>query len=422
METQTQTRSKLWTWDFIKLGMARLFYSIAIQVLQTIFPIFLAARGFTASAIGMVATMYTASSMIMRFASGRMVDTSGRRKVGVMGAIFLSLGTLACILTIVFESSLSTSFSIGALDMSLAMLLIIVARCVHGLGNSTINISNTTMFADILPPDRFAEGIGYSGLFNSLSTAIGPAIGIALIAMSANVTFGSVFIASVLSLILLNSMKYESDPAYIQKTKKEDAETKEEEYKGIWVYFEKRSIPAGVILFVLAIASAAATNFLALYTKEIGLAGVGYYFTFKAIFMIITRLMSGKMTTRFGIYRIIEIGLVITAIGYIGIPFATNSAMLYVCAAFDGFGCGMAYPGLSVLTLNGVPRKRRGIANSTYLITWDLGVGVGAMIWGAMIDSTGTYTIIFTLSGIALLADFLVSIWLSKRYPERPAH
>ena len=138
--------------------------------------------------------------------------------------------------------------------------------------------------------------------------------------------------------------------------------------------------------------------------------------------MIITRALSGKMTARFGIYRIIEIGLVITAIGYLGVPHATSPWMLYICAAFDGFGCGMAYPGLSVLTLNGVPRKRRGIANSTYLITWDLGVGVGAMIWGSLIDSTGTYTIIFTLSGIALLIDMVVSIFLSKRYPERPVH
>ena len=413
-------RSKLWTLDFIKVGMARFFSATTLQVLQTIFPIFLDSRGFSATAIGTVATLFTTCSMIMRFGAGRMVDSGSRRKVGMLGAAFVGVGLIACLLVVLFEPHFMSSVTLpGGSVLTVGMIVIILGRMMHGLGNSTVNITYTTMFADVLPRDRFVEGIGYSGLFNSVAQAIGPAIGIALIALSPTITFSACLAPIVMCFFIVSSLRYESDPDYIKRAKTEDEAIGEEEYKGIWKYFEKRSLPAAVIMFIMAVCSASVSNFLALYTASIGLAGVSVYFTFKAAFMILTRVTSSRFSERLGIYKTIMLGIIITAVGYSIIPAAKSPAMLYFCAAFDGLGCGLAYPMLSVLTLNGVSRKRRGTANSTYLIMWDVGVGVGAMIWGALIDATGGYTPIFTLSGALLVIDFIISVWLSKKYPAR---
>ncbi len=421
MEEAKAARSKLWTWDFIRVGMARFFSATSLQVLQTIFPIFLDSRGFSATAIGTVATLFTACSMVMRFVAGRLVDSGSRRKVGLLGAAFVAVGIVGCLLVVLFESRFMAEISLpGGFVLSVGMIIIIFGRMMHGLGNSTVNITYTTMFADVLPRDRFVEGIGYSGLFNSVSQAIGPAIGIALIAISPTVTFSACLAPMIACFVIVSSLRYESDPAYIKRAKAEDeALGEEEEYKGVWKYFEKRSLPAALIMFIMALCSASISNFLALYTASVSLAGVSVYFTFKAAFMIFTRIVSSRLCERMGVYRTIMLGILITAAGYMMIPLAKTPAMLYFCAAFDGLGCGLAYPMLSVLTLNGVTRKRRGTANSTYLICWDIGVGVGAMIWGTLIDATGGYAITFTLSGVVLVADFLITIWLAKKYPAR---
>ncbi len=419
MEAASEKRSKLWTRDFISVGIARFFSGTTLQVLLTVYPIFLNARGFSATAIGAVATMYTASSMVMRFVSGRLVDSRGRRGVGLLGAGLVGAGILGALLVTIFESSLSGSVKMpGGSVLTAGMIIIIFCRMLHGLGNSTINISSTTMFADVLPKDRFVEGIGYSGLFNSVAQAIGPAIGIALIGISAKLTFAALLVPIVICFILVSTLRYESNPDYIKRTTEEDKNAgSEEEFRGFWKYFEKRSIPASVIMFIIAVCAAANTNFLAIYARSIGLAGVSAYFTFKAACMILTRIASSRFSERIGVYNTILLGLAVISVGYFGIPFARTPFMLYFFAVFDGLGCGLCYPMLSVLTLNGVPRKRRGIANSTYLICWDMGSGAGAMLWGALIDGTGSYRIIFLVSGAVILVNFLITLWFRKRFP-----
>ena len=67
-------QESLWTKDFTKIGATNFFDSICIQVLITIFPLFLNAKGFNAATIGTVASLYTICAMIMRFTSGNLID------------------------------------------------------------------------------------------------------------------------------------------------------------------------------------------------------------------------------------------------------------------------------------------------------------------------------------------------------------
>lgn len=413
-----ETKSKLWTKDFIKIGLVRLSSSIGLQIVSTVLPVFLNERGFSASDIGLIATLFTACATVMRFTAGQLVDKKGRRKVGMLGAGFIASGLVAMIAAVIFEDTLSAGVQMFGKSLTIAMLLIILGRCCQGLGSSSINITSSTMVADVLPKDRFAEGIGYSGLFNSLSTAVGPAIGLILIEISSTLTFSTVLAVILLSYFLISSMRYESDPDYIAKVAAEDAETGDtEEPAGIWKYFEKRSLPAGAVLILMAISSAANTNFLTLYTKSIPVAGISLYYTIKAGFMIITRITSAKLGTKLGIYRTIMLGLAVLAGSYCISIFMKNTFMLYTCAILDGLGSGLCYPLLNVLTLNGVPSKRRGIANATYLITWDIGVGIGSSLFGRLIDITGGYPVIYVVSTVLIILGIPLCMYFKRHIP-----
>lgn len=420
METKAEP-SSLWTKDFIKVGSTNFFQSFVMQVMITVFPLFLNSKGFSASMIGTVATCYTTCAMIMRFTSGNLIDRIGRRKIGLLGITLIGTAMTGLLIASLFEDTLSAHITLpGGTVLTAAMILIVLCRMLQGFGSSTASISTSTMLADILPRDRFAEGIGYSGLFNSLSQALGPAVGVILLDISTNLTFSTLIFVMAAAFFVMNSMKYESSPEYIESVKASEAIEGDKyvsDTHGIWKFFEKKALPAGALVFIMAVCVSAVQNFIALYAKSIGLGGIGLYFTIQACCMVIFRLSSGKLSKKLGVYKTIMLGFLLASIAFTGLSFVRKLWMLYICAGIYGFGAGMAFPTLQVLVMSGVSRRRRGTANSTYLASWDLGSGIGASIWGFTIDLTGSYSIIYTIAGIVMMLDILLAAFFSKVAP-----
>ena len=425
MANQTAAAEKLpslWTKDFIKIGLTNLLNSSCMQVMISVFPLFLNAKGFSASMIGTVASCYTICAMIMRFTSGNLIDRIGRRKIGLMGLTFFTVALVGYLASTLLEDALSYQITLGGSAISLSMGMVVLFRMVQGFGTSTMTVSTSTMATDILPRERYAEGIGYYGLFNSLATAFGPALGIALIGFSPELTFSVLLVVMIFAILMMNSMKYESDPAYIERVKQNEANEGDKfasDTHGIWRFFEKKALPAAAILTTMAICTASLSNFLTIYAKSIDLEGVGLYFTIQACFMIIARLTAGKVSNKIGVYRTIMCGFVIISVGYFLLSSVDNIWTLYLCGAIYGFGAGVAMPTMQVLAMSGVSRQRRGTANSTYLASFDIGAGLGASIWGFTIDAAGSYSIIYFIAAFVMLFGVVLAFILSKKFPSQ---
>lgn len=56
--------------------------------------------------------------------------------------------------------------------------LILAARFVHGIGWGISTTSLGTVIADIIPPERRGEGMGYYGLSNTFAMALAPLTGL----------------------------------------------------------------------------------------------------------------------------------------------------------------------------------------------------------------------------------------------------
>src|SRR5699024_11767685 len=62
------------------------------------------------------------------------------------------------------------------------------------------------------------------------------------------------------------------------------------------------------------------------------------------------------------------------------------------------------------------PMNRRGMANATFFSFFDLGVGIGAMVFGQLASMFGYYSIYLTAAGSVLLAMlFYVFLLLKTR-------
>ena len=161
-----------------------------------------------------------------------------------------------------------------------------------------------------------------------------------------------------------------------------------------------KGIPAGISLLLLSIPYGMTTNYVAMYAKEIGInATTGFFFTFMAVGMAISRIFSGKIVDKGKITQVISAGLYIVVFSFFLLSacvYIINwnsmacSIIFFAVALLLGVGFGIMFPAYNTLFVNLAPNNQRGTATSTYLTSWDVGIGIG-MLTGGYIAEVSTF-------------------------------
>jgi MFS family permease len=73
----------------------------------------------------------------------------------------------------------------------------------------------------------------------------------------------------------------------------------------------------------------------------------------------------------------------------------------FLTALLFGYGYGTLFPAYNTLFINLAPNSRRATANATYLTGWDVGIGGGMLLGGAI--STNGFTPCYILGAVLLL-------------------
>ena len=173
-----------------------------------------------------------------------------------------------------------------------------------------------------------------------------------------------------------------------------------------------RGLPAGLSLLLLSIPYGATTNFVAMYERQMGL-GVepGLYFTFLAVGMGISRLFSGKMVDRgfvtrticYGLYLAIAAFALLSLCGHIVNISLTAARILFFTVPFiQGVGFGMLFPAYNSLFISLAPHNRRATATSTYLTSWDTGIGIG-LVSSGLIAEHSSFSCVYFVGAILCL-------------------
>lgn len=402
MNEQSTPRPKLWTGTFIRVGLASLVLNISVSMVFSAFSLFLGGKGASASLIGTTASLYTVFAMTMRLLAGNLVDSRGRRTVGMLGVVLFALPLFGYILAPILAA-------------------IILFRMVQGLGSSAGTICIGTMAADVLPPERFAEGIGYYGLFVSAAGAIAPALGLELIMRdpSGRTLFIATIAMTALTGVLIMSLNYEkTDETFIaaREASRAQAALQEEEKSSffLWNFFEKDALPSAGVSFLMACGFCSLSLFLAPYALSRGIESVGIFFTVQASCMFIMRLVSGKLSNAIGIVRTLGIGLFCGGVALFLLSRLNSFVLMITAAVFCGCGGGLAYPILNIMAVQNAPANRRGKATSTYYAAFDIGMGFGGLMYGLLIDFTGRYDIVFAVGAAFLFADIIIASILFK--------
>ncbi|MBR4585097.1 MAG: MFS transporter [Bacteroidales bacterium] len=364
---QSEIKEKLWNSNYTKVWIANFMIFFSFMLLAPMLPLYMSDT-FDANKdiIGIVLSGYTLTALLIRPFSGFFVDSFPRKKV-LLICYFLFF--------IFFAGYLAAG----------TLLIFAIVRTLHGAPFGATTVSNSTVAIDVLPPSRRAEGIGYYGLSNNIASAIGPSVAIWIHEVT-----GSYDLIFLLSLIFagigfaVNSTLKIRPREIVQNKPKLSFDR----------FFLVKGWSEGLAMVCYAFSYGVIATYIAIYGKEeLGITGgSGVYFILLSAGLIMSRLIGSRTLREGKIVRNASLGICVSVCGYLVFAALHNPVGFYASALIIGLGNGHMWPAFQTMFINLAPHTQRGTANSSILISWDIGVGLGILVGGVFVEHFGYHS------------------------------
>lgn len=390
-------KDRLVTPSFCLILFANFLLFFGFYLLMPVLPFYLAEEFQAGNAtIGVVLSCYTIAALAIRPFSGFLLDTLARKPLYIV-AYFL--------FTAIFAGYLVAG----------SLTLFVILRVVHGVAFGTVTVAGNTVVIDILPSSRRGEGIGYYGLANNIAMAVGPMVGLFLHeAFTFNTIFLWALISCSLGLVMASLVKAPAKPPVKHEPISLDR------------FVLVRGIPAGLDLLLLSIPYGMTSTYVAMYAQQIGITTrTGLFFTLMALGMATSRIFSGRQVDRGRVTQVIAVGMYIACLCFFTLAACATVAvwsqglgrvLFFGAAVLMGVGFGTLFPAFNSLFVNLAPNNQRGTATSTYLISWDLGIGAGLLL-GGYISSVTTFDKAYLFGALlALVSTLLFKLYVARHF------
>ncbi len=355
--------------------------NFSFMLLMPVLPLYLKEQfGADKDTIGLVLSGYALTALLTRPLSGFVVDRYKRRMV-----------LLLCnLLFFIF---------FGGYMVAGSLLWFFVFRTLHGAPMGLVTVANSTVAIDVLPSSRRAEGIGYYGMSNNLSSAISPLLGLMLYELTGN--FHLLFLMALVAagLVLLSNWCINLNPREQVVNKRPISLDR---------FFLLKGWPLAISMTCFAMSYGVISTYLAIYGKEqLGMtSGTGWFFTLLSIGLIVSRLFGARSLRMGQITENASHGVIVSAFGYALFALVQHPVAYYASALIIGLGNGHMFPAFQTMFINLGRNNQRGTANSTLLTAWDLGIGLGIIVGGWMIEHY-SYAATFGMAAVVNVAGML---------------
>lgn len=376
MEIKNQTADIIWTRNFILLCLVNFLMFMSTQMLFPNIPLYVMTIGGDSRNVGYIMAVYTISAMSIRPAAGWLVDKYSRNLVMIAGILLMFL---TCLLYYWADN----------------IAIMTVIRILHGLVFGLASTAIGTIVVDSVPVSRLNEGMGYFGLTSTLSMAVAPVIGFWLVG---NFDYKMLFtgITAMTGLAFLSSW-------LVKRVTIPDAK-QNGSGEGLMSHLvEKSALPAAWIMFLLAAVYGALLCYISLYAVECGIKNVGLFFTAIALTMLITRPIAGRWADGGGANQVLLAGHLVIAAGMLTTGLSDTMNGFILAGLLNGIGFGACMPVLQAQAVMRTPIHRRGAATGTFFALFDMGIGLGTILWGYIAAASSYQTMYFlTLIPVAL--------------------
>jgi MFS family permease len=355
---EEQSRPENWVKDFLFTWISRFTVFLAHHISRPLIPLYLITFGASSTVIGAVMAVFTITATVMRVPIGLLIDRLGRKPFLLYGAAIFGLGNLGYI-------------------WAPSILLLIPCRILHGLGWSGCTTAVTTVAADIVPQARRGEMMGYAGMASSLAGAVGPVLGFALFHRFG---YPGVFFGAGVFLLL----SFFAGLPIVEPTRAKPAARKDSRW--LDTIAVKETLHPAIAVAFLSFGHGGILTFLPIQALQLGMANPGIWFGAYAVCILLSRPIAGPLSDRISRRAVILPGLILNIAGILLLAIATSSNWLMAAAVVAGFGTGAAQPALMTVAVDQSAASRRGQSLAQFQLFYDLGIGIGSLTLGALLD------------------------------------
>jgi MFS transporter, DHA1 family, tetracycline resistance protein len=386
---------------------------LGLTIMFSLLPFYAEHFGASPSVVGLLVSTYAFCQLVAGPVLGQLSDRVGRKPVLMASQI----GTFTGFLVLTWAPNLAVIF---------------VARIIDGLTAGNLSIAQAYI-ADVTEPKNRARAFAVIGIAFGIGFLIGPGA-------SGYMTkhFGyqvPILCAAGLSLLSILGTTFLL-PAVPVHPEGERAASAAQELDapvgpggkrlkvldwGSYVQYFRRPLLGGLLaeFFLFTFAFSTFTSGFALFAERrflwhgvpFGPKEVGYVFMYSGFLGIIVQgaMRQGAMVKRIGEVRLVTLGFLCAAVGYVLLGFSFGVAMLLFAASFSSFGTGVLRPALTSLITQQVSRTEQGVVLGLNQSLLSVAQIVGPAIAGALIDR-GHLTVWALWAGaimaVALLLNF----------------
>ena len=375
-------RDKLWNRNYCKAMIGNFMLFFSFYILTPLLPIYLDAQ-FAADkdVMGLVLSGYVVAALVVRPFSGFIVDTFDRKKV-------LSISFF--LFFVLFTGYIGAG----------TLLLFAIVRTLHGLPFGAVTVANSTVAIDVLPSSRRNEGIGFYGLSNNLAMAFAPSVGIWIYQATGNfeLLFWIALVVALVGFLTVSSIKIR---------KREPA--KEKKPMSLDRFFLTRAWILAANILCFGMCWGIMSNYVAIYgSEELGITGgTGVFFMILSLGLFASRLQGSKALAKGRIVQNAAEGVLLSLVGFTLFAAVKEDWAYYLSAALIGLGNGHMFPAFLNMFIKMARNDQRGTANSSILTSWDVGMGLGIIAGGFLLEYI-SYSAAFWGAAVMQLAGTLI--------------
>jgi MFS family permease len=367
-----------------------LFWASLASLLPTLSP-YIKHLGANNSDVGIIMGAFAIGLLLCRPQMGKMADQRGRKVVLLIG-----IGVAAI-----------APYSYLLIHIPYALIPV---RIFHGLSIAAFTTAYSALVADLSPPDKRGELIGYMSLVNPIGMATGPAMGAFLLTRTG---FTQVFLlSSVLGLVswcFATQVKTPPLPSRSQALPTDQLTA--------WQLLgsDRMRIPTLTLVFV-GIAVGTVLTFVPLFVRDLRISPdtVGLFYTAAAVMSFVVRLLAGRASDRYGRGRFITVGLTGYLASMLLLWQAHDAKAVVIAGLVEGIGGGMFLPIMVALMTDRCHPQERGRVFGLFIAGFDLGIALAGPCLGFVADRIG-YHDLFGVAALVTIASLIIFVTLASK-------
>ena len=303
---------------------------------------------------GLIISLFTLTAGLSRPISGKLTDIIGRMPV-------IGFGSVVCIICSLLYPLLTT--------VSLFLFL----RLAHGFSTGFTPTAISAYVADIAPIERRGEAMGIIGVSINIGSSLTPPIG-SWIANNYSLNtmfFASSFTALISVLLVLRMRETLKNPVKLRLTHLRIRRNE---------IIDPVSIIPAIICGLTYLGLGALLTVVADQADYLGMENKGLFFTSFTMCSVLSRLVAGQVSDRFGRKAVINVATVMIALSYWLLGSADSANDILIATGAIGFSIGVAAPSVFAWTIDRSEESRRGMALATVYLGLELFIGSGALL------------------------------------------